>query len=86
MLCRRQCRPYLFGHFMFSCQSADGGNEDVDEDNETRQIECWSFWRRSFSPLQSKAVFPSCFLVFMLLKLSIESSTPLGVLVAYVLV
>ena len=43
MLCRRQCRPYLFGHFLFSCQSADGGNEDVDDDNETWQIECWSF-------------------------------------------
>ena len=23
----------------------DGGNEDVDDDNETRQIEYWSLWR-----------------------------------------
>ena len=26
-------------------QSYDGSTEDVDDDNETTQIEYWSFWR-----------------------------------------
>ena len=26
-------------------ESCDGGNEDVDNDNETKQAEYWSFWR-----------------------------------------
>ena len=67
-------------------ESSDGSNEDVGDENETRQIEYWSFWRRSFSPLQWKAVFPSSLLVFMPLKLSVASSAPLAVLVVYVLV
>ena len=42
-------------------EPCDEGNEDVDDDNETRQVGHGSLWRWSFPTPQSQAVSPPFF-------------------------
>ena len=61
----------------------DGDDADAGDDNETRQTECWLL-AKTLPFLQSQAVSHSSLLVYMLLRASIASSTPLFALVVYV--